>query len=155
MTLKDAQPWDASEEPLEAHFTVNVPSYASLAGKRLLAPNYLFHTSQKEAFAEKERKYPVYFHYAFAEIDNVKLRIPSGFRIENAPQQQDASLSYARYQNIVKVEGDQIATRRALLLGMNFFPMEKYQELRDFFSKVETGDEQQAVLQEGTISAQK
>jgi len=155
VTLKDAQPWDASEEPLEAHFTVNVPSYASLAGKRLLAPNYLFHTSQKEAFAEKERKYPVYFHYAFAEIDNVKLRIPSGFRIENAPQQQDASLPYARYQNIVKVEGDQIATRRALLLGMNFFPMEKYQELKDFFGKVQSGDEQQAVLQEGTISAQK
>ena len=155
VTLKDAQPWDASEEPLEAHFTVNVPSYASLAGKRLLAPNYLFHTSQKDAFAQKERKYPVYFNYAFAEIDNVKIKIPSGFRIENAPPHQDASLPYARYQNIVKVEGDQIATRRALLLGMNFFPMEKYQELKDFFGKVQSGDEQQAVLQEGTISAQK
>jgi hypothetical protein len=155
VTLKDAQPWEASEEPLEAHFTVTVPSYASLTGKRLLAPNYLFRTLQKEAFAQKERKYPVYFHYAFAEIDNVKLKIPSGFRIENAPQQQDASLSYARYQNIVKVDGDQIATRRALLLGMNFFPMDKYQELKDFFSKVETGDEQQVVLQEGTVSAQK
>ncbi|HKT52268.1 MAG TPA: transglutaminase domain-containing protein [Candidatus Angelobacter sp.] len=155
VTLKDAQPWDSSEQPLEAHFTVTVPSYASVAGKRLLAPNYLFRTTQKDAFAQKERKYPVYFHYAFAEIDNVKLKVPSGFRIENAPQQQDASLPYARYQNIVKVEGDQIATRRALLLGLNFFPMEKYQELKDFFGKVESGDEQQAVLQEGTVSAQK
>lgn len=153
--LKDAQSWESSEEPLEAHFTVTVPSYASLAGKRLLAPNYLFRTSQKDAFAQKERKYPVYFYYAFAEIDNVKLKIPSGFRVENAPQQQDASLSYARYQNLVKVEGDQISTRRALLLGLNFFPMEKYQELKDFFGKVESGDEQQAVLQEGTVSAQK
>lgn len=93
--------------------------------------------------------------YAFAEIDNVKLKIPSGFTIENTPQQQDAALPYARYQNLVKIEGDQIATQRALLLGLNFFPMEKYQELKDFFSKVETGDEQQAVLQEGTVSAQK
>lgn len=153
--LKEAKPWESSEEPLEAHFTVTVPSYASVAGKRLLAPSYLFRTSQKEAFAQQERKYPVYFNYAFAEIDNVKLKIPSGFKIENAPQQQDASLPYARYQNLVKVDGEQISTRRALLLGMNFFPMEKYQELKDFFSKVESGDEQQAVLQEGTISAQK
>ena len=153
--LKTAQPWESSEEPLEAHFRVTIPSYASIAGKRLLAPSYLFRTSQKEAFAQKERKYPVYFHYAFAEIDNVKLKVPSGFRVENAPQQQDASLPYARYQNLVKVDGDRIATRRALLLGMNFFPMEKYQELKDFFNKVESGDEQQAVLQEGTVSAQK
>jgi Domain of Unknown Function with PDB structure (DUF3857)/Transglutaminase-like superfamily len=153
--LKDAQPWEPSEQPLEAHFSVMVPSYASIAGKRLLAPNYLFRTVQKDAFAHQERKYPVYFRYAFAEVDNVNIKVPMGLTMETLPQQQDATLPYARYQSLIKFEGQQIATRRALLLGQNFFPLEKYQELKDFFSKVQAGDEQQAVLQGGTQSAQK
>lgn len=155
VNLKDAQPWDASEEPLEAHFTIRVPSYASAAGKRVITPNYLFRTVQRDAFAHQQRQYPVYFRYAFAEIDNVKIKIPSGLTMETLPQQQDASLPYARYQSLIKFDGQQIATRRALLLGQNFFPLEKYQELKDFFNKVEAGDEQQAVLHGGTQSAQK
>lgn len=153
--LKDAQPWDKSEEPLVAHFTVRVPSFASFAGKRLITPDYLFGTAQKHAFSHKDRKYPVYFWYAFAEIDNVNIKVPAGFTVEDLPQQQDATLPYARYQSLIKFDGQQISNHRALLIGQNFFPLEKYQELKGFFSKVETGDEQQAVLQKGVTSAQK
>lgn len=153
--LKDAQPWDKSEEPLVAHFTVRVPSFASFAGKRLITPDYMFATAQKQAFTDKDRKYPVYFRYAFAEIDNVNIKVPAGFTVEDLPQQKDASLPYARYQSLIKFDGQQISNHRALLLGQNFFPLDKYQELKGFFSKVETGDEQQAVLQKGVTSAQK
>lgn len=155
VTLKDAQPWDKSEEPLVAHFTVRVPSFASFAGKRLITPDYLFGTAQKHAFTDKDRKYPVYFRYAFGEIDNVNIKVPAGFTVEDLPRQQDASLPYARYQSLIKFGGQQISNHRALLIGQNFFPLEKYQELKGFFSKVETGDEQQAVLQKGVTSAQK
>lgn len=155
VTLKDAQPWDKSEEPLVAHFTVRVPSFASFAGKRLITPDYLFGTAQKHAFTDKDRKYPVYFRYAFGEIDNVNIKVPAGFTVEDLPRQQDASLPYARYQSLIKFDGQQISNHRALLIGQNFFPLEKYQELKGFFSKVETGDEQQAVLQKGVTSAQK
>ncbi|MGE5321945.1 MAG: hypothetical protein ACM3SW_03750, partial [Actinomycetota bacterium] len=141
--------------PLVAHFTIQVPSFASFAGKRLITPDYLFGTAQKQAFADKDRKYPVYFRYAFAEVDNVNIKIPAGFTVENLPRQQDASLPYARYQSLIKFDGQKISNHRALLLGQNFFPLEKYQELKGFFSKVETGDEQQAVLQKGVTSAQK
>lgn len=153
--LKDAQPWQAGTEPLEAHFTIRVPSYASFAGKRLLVPDCLFGTAQKDAFSHNNRMYPVYFRYAFAEIDDISIKVPSGFTMENLPQQQDVSLPYARYQNITKLDGQQMGTHRVLALGQNFFPLEKYQDLKNFFSKVESGDEQQAVLQEGTVSAQK
>jgi len=153
--FKDAQPWETADGPLEAHFSIRVPSYASFAGKRLLVPNNLFLTGQKQAFAQQSRKYPVYFRYAFAEIDKVKIKVPPGFSMEDLPQQKDASLPYARYQELIKFEGQEISTRRALLLGQNFFPLDKYQELKNFFNKVEDGDEQQAVLHGGVVSAQK
>jgi hypothetical protein len=44
---------------------------------------------------------------------------------------------------------------RRLRVKQNFFPLDKYQELKGFFSKVEAGDEQQAVLHGGVVSAQK
>ncbi len=57
-----------SDGPLTAIFSVEMPGYASAAGKRFLVPAYLFQARQMDAFKHVDRKYPVYFPYAFGEI---------------------------------------------------------------------------------------
>lgn len=149
VTMTGAQGWDATDDPLTVHLTIQVPSFASFAGKRLLMPSYLLQSKQKDAFKNAERKYPVYFAYAFAELDNVSIQIPSGYSLEGTSAQQNANLPYARYQLFSKVEGTRLVTQRALLLNGVYFDPTKYKELKDFFSKVQAGDEQQAVLRAG------
>jgi hypothetical protein len=153
--ITDAQGWERSEEPLSATFDVEVAGYASAAGKRLLIPSYLFQTRQIETFKQSQRRFPVYFPYAFAEMDQVAILIPSGFSAESVPQQQDAGLPYARYQIRSQVAASQLVTQRNLLFNGIFFPLERYVELRGFFNKVQSGDEQQAVMQGGSPNAQK
>jgi len=70
--------------------------------------------------------------------------------LENAPQQQSARLGYAAYQNLSQFDGKKLVTQRILQVNGIFFPLEQYPEVRDFFGKVQTGDEQQAVLAAGT-----
>jgi hypothetical protein len=154
--MEVAQGWEGADEPLIARFNVEIPSYASMAGKRLLAPAYLFQVRQNQAFTHGQRKYPVYFPYPFTESDVVNIKVPAGFTLESVPPQQDAKLPYARYQCVSQFNGIQLVTQRNLIFNGIYFPLEKYSELKDFFGKVQTGDEQQAVLHAGgSTSAQK
>jgi hypothetical protein len=151
-----AQGWEGTDEPLVAKFSVEVPDYASTAGKRLLAPAYLFQVKQNQAFTHGQRKYPVYFPYPFTEADSVSIKVPPGFTIESVPPQREAKLPYARYQSISQFDGLQLVTQRTLIFNGVYFPLEKYSELKGFFGTVQTGDEQQAVLHAGgSTSAQK
>ena len=154
INLKKVEGWDSPDQPLIATFDVAVPSYASAAGKRLLVPAYLFQSKQFDAFKHAERQFPVYFPYAFGEMDRVSIAVPAGYTLESAPQQQMATLSYAAYQNLVQFDGKLIVTQRILQVNGVFIPKSLYSETKDFFNKVQAGDELQAVLKGGTTSAQ-
>ncbi|HEY1524908.1 MAG TPA: hypothetical protein VGH51_01615 [Candidatus Angelobacter sp.] len=72
--------------------------------------------------------------------------MPAGYTLENAPQQQSARLGYAAYQNLAQFDGKKLVTQRILQVNGIFFRLEQYPELKEFFGKVQAGDEQQAVL---------
>jgi hypothetical protein len=150
-----AQGWEDGDAPLVARFDVEVPNYATLAGKRLLIPAFLFQSKESQAFAHSQRKYPLYFPYPFTETDRVTIKVPSGFTPESIPAAQDAKLGYARYQNVSNFDGIQLDSQRQLAFGLIYFDLDKYSELKSFFGKVQAGDEQQAVLHGGNVSAQK
>jgi uncharacterized protein DUF3857/transglutaminase superfamily protein len=152
--LAKVEGWDSVDLPLTATFNVIIPSYASAAGKRLLVPAYLFQAKQFEAFRHADRKFPVYFPYAFGEEDRVNIKLPAGYTLESVPQQQSARLPYAGYDNLVQFDGKQIVTQRNLVLNGIFVPLNLYPEVKDFFGKVQAGDELQAVLKGGTTNAQ-
>ncbi|MGZ4871697.1 MAG: hypothetical protein ACXVK3_07365, partial [Candidatus Angelobacter sp.] len=107
------------------------------------------------AFKHVDRKFPVYFPYAFGEVDRVNISVPGGYTLENTPQQQTARLGYAAYQNLAQFDGKQLVTQRILQVNGIFFRLDVYPEVKDFFSKVQAGDEQQAVLTGGSTNAQK
>ncbi|HMC29809.1 MAG TPA: DUF3857 domain-containing protein [Candidatus Angelobacter sp.] len=151
-----AQGWEDSDSSLVARFDVELPNYATMAGKRLLVPAFLFQLKQNQAFAHSQRKYPVYFPYPFTDNDVVTMKAPAGFMLESVPQSEDAKLPYARYQNVSNFDGLQLVTQRQLAFNAIYLPLEKYSELKSFFGKVQAGDEQQAVLHAGgSTSAQK
>lgn len=153
--MTKSEGWETSEGPLTAIFSVDMPGYASAAGKRFLVPAYLFQAKQMDAFKHVDRKYPVYFPYAFGEVDRVNIKLPEGYTLENTPQAQTARLGYAGYQNLAQFDGKQLVTQRILQVNGIFFKLELYPEVKDFFGKVQAGDEQQAVLIGGSINAQK
>lgn len=150
-----AQGWENGDTSLAARFDVEVPNYATLAGKRFLIPAFLFQSKENQAFAHGQRKYPVYFPYPFTDNDAFIVQVPAGFTLESIPQKEDAQLPFARYQNVSNFDGSKFVSQRQLAFNGIFFPVEKYSELKTFFGKVQAGDEQQAVLHGGSTSAQK
>jgi hypothetical protein len=147
--LTESKGWEEGDLPLEARFNIEIPGYASLAGKRMLAPVYLFATPQKDAFQQQERKFPVYFPFAFAEEDHVKMRLPAGAIVESIPAQQGAGVGYAAYSRASGLDAGQLATERILKVNGIYFSPKQYADIKAFFGKVQAGDEQQMVLRLG------
>jgi hypothetical protein len=79
VTLEQVTGWDASEEPLRAHFRVRVPDFAAPTGRRLLVPLGVFHTTKKNPFEHEARHYAVYFDYPYEQDDEVMIELPAGF----------------------------------------------------------------------------
>lgn len=149
----DVQGWNATDDPLVAKFHVEIPAYASLAGKRFIVPSYLFRVKQNAAFKQNERKYPVYFPYPFSENDEVSIKLPAGFSVESVPSEQEARLPYAGYQSVFNFDGSQLLTQRQLLFNAFYIDLSRYAEVKGFFNKVQSGDEQQAILQNKNAGA--
>jgi transglutaminase-like putative cysteine protease len=147
VSLKDSQGWTAMDEPLKATLTVEIPGYATVAGKRLVSPSFLFPTLQKDMFKNDYRKYPVSFSYPFTESDQVTIKLPQGYTMEVAPYRRKSTLSYASYEVSSALDGDQLTTKRQLKFdGLKFDP-DQYPQLKGFFNIVQAGDGGQAVLQ--------
>src|SRR5438270_730310 len=115
--LLEVQGWESPENSLIARFSLEQAGYATATGKRLLTPPYLFRTNNKETFTLAERTYPVYFPYAFAEVDKILINVPSGYSVESIPDVRNIKLPYAQYQNIEKFEGTQLSSTRTLLIN--------------------------------------
>jgi hypothetical protein len=147
----DVRGWEETDSPLVVRYRLQIPGYASVVGKRMLATAYIFQETRKEAFAHAERKYPLYFSYAFSEKDRVQIKLPEGFTLEGVPEQQEAKISYAGYRRTSQAQGLQVTTERQLLFNAIYLPGGAYPEVKDFFSKVYSGDEQQIVLRAGGL----
>jgi Transglutaminase-like superfamily len=153
--LQEARGWEAGDEPLKARFKIEIPAFASTAGKRMLSPSFFFSTLQKNMFTSQVRRYPISFPYPFVEEDELIMKLPQGYSLEEPPYRRKAGLSYAGYEISSAVEGRQLITRRKLRFEGSLMPLERYEELRNFFSVVQKGDGDQAVLRpEAEVKAQ-
>jgi hypothetical protein len=112
-------------------------------------PGYFFSTLQKNMFTSQFRRYPISFPYPFAEDDELTVDLPEGYEVEEPPYRRKAGLSYAGYEISFALEGHQLTAGRKLHLNGTQFPPKKYDELKNFFSIVQKGDEGHAVLQRG------
>src|ERR1051325_8341540 len=146
--------WEDEYNPLTAVFNVEVPEFASAAGKRLMFPTSLFQPKQKRVLKTGTRKFPVYYNYAFSESDHMNLQLPEGYTLETLASPQTAATKFARYTPNAATTGSYVNLDRSLKFNGVFFQPDRYEELRDFFAKVQAGDELQTVVRQSSSAAQ-
>jgi hypothetical protein len=146
--------WESESESLTAVFNIDVPEFASAAGKRLMVPTALFQPKQKRVLKSGARKFPVYYSYAFSESDHINLKLPEGYTLETLAAPQTAATVFARYSTGAATTGMYVNLDRSLKFNGVIFQPDRYDELRNFFSKVQAGDELQTVVRQSAAEAQ-
>ena len=141
--------WDETSKPLHLEGTVAVPGIGSSAGHRMTVPLALFRTSFWKSFETERRVNPVYFSFREEQIDDVKIRLPRGYKIEILPPRRVANPGTAvSYEISPSQDGDRVETKRHLALTDIHYPVDSYDALRSFFNLVKTDDEAQFVLEQ-------
>ncbi|HEY7405698.1 MAG TPA: DUF3857 and transglutaminase domain-containing protein [Candidatus Angelobacter sp.] len=150
--LKDVQGWSDQDAPLVARFSLQVPSFAAVTGKRLIAPAFPFQ-SRRKVFANGDRRTPIVFPYSFSLADTVKMKFPEGYAMEHPPHERKTALYDARYQILNSHTGNQLVVNRSLTMNSVRFGTERLMEMKEFFAVVQAGDEGQAVFQQQETAA--
>lgn len=137
--------WSDVEKPLVADFSVST-AIASNAGKRVLFPAHAFQYGKPAMFPHAERVNGVYLYFPSREVDEVSLTLPPGMAIESLPKEETFKLDYAMYTASYKGEGQTVTSFRDVAMNAYAFPKERYSEVKGFYDKVKTNDEQQVIL---------
>jgi hypothetical protein len=146
ITLTNAPDWDNTESPLIAQFHVSCP-FAVAAGKRLMLAQHLFQINEKPRFSSAKRSNGVYFHVPWQEADEVHIKVPAGMEVESLAPDDTVKLEYALYQVRQKQEAaDTIFSRRDFIMSQGLFTPDEYKEIKGFFDKVKSDDDQPALV---------
>lgn len=154
VAMLEAHGWTSFDTPVMARFSVEIPNFAAVTGRRLLAPALLLSTPQKNMFKGEFRRYPVVFSYPFTETDEVTMKLPEGYTLDAPPYRRKSGLAYAGYEISSALQDNQLVTKRSLHVDEVALPPEKYYELKSFFTVVVAGDGGSAVLQKAQPAAQ-
>jgi Domain of Unknown Function with PDB structure (DUF3857) len=144
--------WENNDQPVHIEGTVDLPSFANSAARRMLMPLEIFQPSQAGLFASERRINVVYFLYPYQEVDDVKVRLPAGYNVESVPPDRTVNLGAVSYQITAASQGGVVEVKRRLDEQGLFFTQQEYSTLRRFFGVVNTDDHAQMVLQNAPSS---
>jgi transglutaminase-like putative cysteine protease len=151
VTLTKAPQWDAIESPLIAEFKVSTPLAVS-AGHRWTIPVDLLEVNETPMFPHAERVNHIYLNYPYRRIDDVGITVPATMQVETLPQSEEVKLSYALCATQRSQKGQQILAQRDFVIADMIIPVSEYKQLKDFYDKIKSVDEEQAILR-GNASA--
>jgi uncharacterized protein DUF3857/transglutaminase superfamily protein len=145
-------------KPLVYSYHVRFPAYAQRTGKRLFLQPAFFQFGKGPMFVNDSRRYPIYFHYPWAEDDQVEYDLPPGFALDNA----DAPAPFnggpiAEYKPSIAITSDNrhLIYKRSFFFGgegMVLFPVSSYNQLRAFFDQLNKRDNHTVALKQASTN---
>ena len=146
VNLVNSEGWESSDGPLKASFEVEIPNFATRAGRRLIVPVGIFHTNQSNPFFPARRVHPIYFSYPQETHEDVNLELPAGMQVESLPPLRKSDQKAVYYEFSAAKDGNSLRLSRTLRLSGYLFEVQQYPNLKAFYDRVLAGDSQQVTL---------
>ncbi len=145
-----------TELPLVWNFHIKIPGYAQRTGKRLFLQPAVFERGYPARFTAAERKFPIYFHYPWMDVDHVTIRIPEGYELDIADMPPNLPIKDVGHYNIsaqFSKATRELTFQRELVFGKSLlflYPVEAYPALKQIFEIVHTNDNHTISVKQGT-----
>ena len=139
-------------KPFIYKYHVRVPDYAQRTGKRLFFQPGFFLKGVEAMFSASERRFPIYFHYPWAEEDKVELTLPKGWVLDNADRPAPITIGQiCKYEIKMGITTDKtmLIYDRSFFFGGNeavLFPVENYKGLKQLFDEIHKADNHMITL---------
>ena len=134
------------DKPLKVTFEVK-GYVASSTGRRLLVPADLFEVNAKPRFTQPQREIAIDMHYPRNDQDAVRYTFPEGLVVESSPEAAKEKLLSSALFDLRSVKGkNSVTSYRNLAMAQAIFLPNEYGDLKGFYDKLETKDQETIVL---------
>jgi hypothetical protein len=133
-----------TSQALTYTYHVRIPGYAQRTGKRLLISPLFFQAGTTPRFSASERKYPVSFNYGWREDDEIHIKLPAGFKLDNG--ESPGGLAFGppgEYKLAMRIQDGALVASRVLEFGRGgaiVFDMRAYPQLKKVFEELHRRD---------------
>lgn len=147
-------------KPFVYEYHVRIAGYAQRTGKRLFLQPAFFQRGASALFNTSTRKYEIYFHYPWAEEDEVIIELPAGFVLDSPESPESFSgQNISDYKVTLGTDKDQrvLVYRRKFFFGADgsiLFPAANYELLKRYFDRVYKSDNHTVSLKQSAATAQ-
>lgn len=97
------------------------------------------------SLTEGTRVHP-YMIDAMSYGETVRIKLPTGFAVDEMPEPADVATAFGKYSANYKVDGEFLVFNRSLRLDRSIVPAEKYDTVRSFFGKIHQTERSPVVL---------
>jgi hypothetical protein len=134
------------EQPLVVHAQIK-GQIGSGAGKRLLVPGDIFEFNATPEFPHAKRDIAVYFEYPTSLQDAVRVTYPPTLAVESQPASESLPFGQtALYVMNTKAAPNSVTVYRNLLRGEIIYTTQEYPDLRTFYNKLATKDQEPIIF---------
>ncbi|HAQ64591.1 MAG TPA: hypothetical protein DCR43_01835 [Bacteroidales bacterium] len=125
---------------------VSCKRFASIAGDRLFVPTLTPGSTPKIPDADDKRINPIQLTAAFTDFDTIRINYPSGFLIEQLPDNMSKHSGFGDYELKFKAGSNNITVTRYLKQEKGLFPAESYNAFREFNLAINKAERQKLIL---------
>jgi hypothetical protein len=146
-TLVNLEPADNHDDAsfgLDIEFAA--PNYGQLMQNRLLIfKPAIANRSNSVYLTEISRTHPIEFE-SNSFIENVIFELPNGFEVDELPDPVDMTVPFGSYVTSYEIKDGKLLYSRSLITKRMTVPVEKYSDIRSFYSKIRDAEQTPVVL---------
>ncbi len=138
---------DDAAKPITARYHLDAPRYAQVTGKRILFQPSPFRRGQGSPFTAADRRFAITFPFAWKEIDEVHIRLPQGFSLDNADSPGSLEFgepgSYKLMMQVGHGDAPEFLLSREFTFGnrgLLYFEAKNYSTLKRVFDTIQARD---------------
>jgi transglutaminase-like putative cysteine protease len=134
--------------PLQTVYKFSVPQFVARTDSRLLMRPAALGHSEESLLASTHRSNSVYFKYPRNENEQVIIRIPTGYEVEQLPEPVIEDIGAAKFRAEFVKDGENVVYRRNLIVDGIVFTVEQYPIIKGFFDRVNQADKARIVFKQ-------
>ncbi|HKX26654.1 MAG TPA: DUF3857 domain-containing protein [Blastocatellia bacterium] len=145
-------------KPVVHSYKVRVPGYAARTGKRLFLPVAFFQQGAGPLFPSADRQNDVYFHFPWTEEDEVSIKLPEGYGLDNPEAPASIKLGNVGNYDVklsVTKDGQTLIFTRNFRFTALIFAKASYPNLKRAFDSIHQEDNRTITLKQGAVAAVK
>ena len=125
--------------------------------RKITAPTRgVFESNSRDTFPNEKRNIPVCFSYPHMLQDAVRVKFPSSLNVESLPTTEKIPFQgFAVYSLTTSSTPTSVTVQRNYSLDEIIYLPKEYPELRSFYSKMETKDQESVILTTAPVNAAK